>query len=153
MFFFQADWTLFSLLTMQYLISDSIPDMYHSFQLPAPQNLVFTVSMETGDKCQILKTPKNLWVHLIQSFKGPGCKILALYGQMGLQSPHFHFSMATVQNFKIQTPLRCSLTPTDCPCPISLRSVEKQQSSWRTEKTSETACLRPQQTPIIVWCV
>ncbi len=28
-----------------------------------------------------------------------------------------------------------SLTPTDCPCPISLRSVEKRQSSWRTEKS------------------
>ncbi len=36
-------------------------------------------------------------------------------------------------------------------CPISLRSVEKWRGSYRTEKTSDTACPCPRQTPIIVW--
>ena len=45
---------------------------------------------------------------------------------------------------------RRSLTPKYSPCPILVRSVEKRPSSYRTEKTSEAACLCPWQTPIIV---
>ncbi len=44
----------------------------------------------------------------------------------------FQFSMATVWNFQILTSQDCSLTPTDSPCPISLRYAEKWQRRWET---------------------
>ena len=133
------------------MMTEILTFAHHNFHSSAPQRPLFTVSMETGKKWKILRWSQNLWVHLIEIFRGVESKIMVLRGQTEPQSPHFHISMATVQNFEIPTPLRCSLTPKVCLCSISLRSVEKRRSSWRTEKTSETACLCPQQTPIIVW--
>ncbi len=69
---------------------------------------------------------KKLWVHLIQIFRGSGRKRSVFRGKNGPQSPHFQISMATVQNFKIPTPLRHSLTPTDCPGPILLLKIGRE---------------------------
>ena len=52
--FFQADRAIFYYPPMQYLISASFPDVYHSFQFPEPQNLSFMVSMERAKKGPIL---------------------------------------------------------------------------------------------------
>ncbi len=71
----------------------------------------------------ITKSSKNLLVHLIQIFRGSGCKILVLYGQIRPQNPYFQIYMATILKFKILTPYAPTLTPTDCPCQILLRSL------------------------------
>ena len=116
-------------LNMKQLITDPFPFNHTSFQVSALKNPFFTVSMETNKSFTIPRWSKNLWVNMIQILMGPGFRSLTLQGKIGPQSPHFQISMATVPNFKIPTPLRCSLTPTDCPCPISLRLVDKRQSS------------------------
>ena len=112
-------------LTKKYFITDSCPYDCHIFQVPAHQKALFTVSMETGQKRSNLRWSKNLGVHLDQILVGPSNKIWALHAKIGAESPHFQISMVTVRNFRILTLWSSSLTPEDCSCPISSRSVEK----------------------------
>ena len=76
-------------------------------------------------------TLRNL--DIAKKIAGPYClKIIEFCGKIWFfqvqkepQNPHFQISMATLWKLKILTLRRYSLTPTDYPCLISLRSVER----------------------------